>query len=298
MIERLRRGEGPRLRAIRLRALADAPDAFGSTIAESELRSPEDWEAQIEALPTFVWREGDADLGMVRGAPHDRDPAGGYLISMWVAPEARGRGIGAALVGEAIGWARGRGLRRLVLDVGAHNVPARRVYERSGFVATGATGALPPPRDHLPEVEMAIDLAGHDPAPRHALDLTVLPETLAVCRLPAGDAWPAWLDGERFAAVTRTPDETSVVCRAAAVPAGVRAERGWRALRVAGQLDLASTGVLLSLLEPLAAAGVAVFALSTFDTDYTLVKEAALDDAIAALTGAGHRIASAAADEG
>jgi hypothetical protein len=64
-----------------------------------------------------------------------------------------------------------------------------------------------------------------------------------------------WLDGEAFAAVTRTPDETSVVCRAEVVPAGVRAEPGWRALRVAGPLDFALTGVLLSLLAPLGGRG-------------------------------------------
>lgn len=123
-----------------------------------------------------------------------------------------------------------------------------------------------------------------------AFDLTLLPDALAVCRLPAGTPAPAWLDGEGFASVTRTADETSVVCRAAIVPAGVRAEVGWRALRVAGPLDFALTGVLLALLAPLAAAGVSVFALSTFDTDYVLVREAALDGALAALRAAGHRV--------
>jgi hypothetical protein len=71
----------------------------------------------------------------------------------------------------------------------------------------------------------------------------------------------------------------------------VRSEPGWRALQVAGPLDFALTGVLSSLLAPLAAAGVAVFALSTFDTDYVLVKEATLADAVAALERAGHRVA-------
>lgn len=134
--------------------------------------------------------------------------------------------------------------------------------------------------------------------PGIGLDLTVLPDTLAVCRLPAGAGAPAWLDGETFASVTRTPEETSIVCRAAAVPQGVRAEGGWRALRVAGPLDFALTGILASLLVPLAAAGVAAFALSTFDTDYLLVREVALDDAIAALTAAGHRVDLAGRDAG
>jgi acetyl esterase/lipase/GNAT superfamily N-acetyltransferase len=205
MIERLRPREGPRLRAVRLRALADAPDAFGSTLAETERRSAEDWEAQIEALPTFVWREGGADLGMVRGAPHDRDPDAGYLISMWVAPEARGRGIGAALVREVLAWARGRGLHRLLLDVGAHNVPARRLYERLGFVATGASGALPPPREHVREIEMAIELARADRAP----DPTLGPagplhpdlRTARLAAIPFHWRWalPLWRLGSRLA---------------------------------------------------------------------------------------------------
>lgn len=162
MIERLGAGDGRRLRAIRLRALLDAPNAFDATLADAERRSPEEWEDQVERLPTFVWREGDTDLGMVRGAPHDRDPEVGYLISMWVAQGARGRGVGAALVREVVAWARERGLRRLVLDVADGNAPARRLYERCGFVATGATGSPPPPRAHVVELRMMLDLARGD----------------------------------------------------------------------------------------------------------------------------------------
>jgi ribosomal protein S18 acetylase RimI-like enzyme len=165
--ERLRPGDGTRLRALRLRALADAPDAFGNTLAEAERRSPEAWEDLIEPLPTFVWREAEADLGMVRVAPHDGDTAAAYLISLWVAPEVRGRGVGEALVREVVAWAQGRGLQRLALDVGVHNAAARRLYERHGFVATGVTGTLPPPRDHVLELEMALELALGGGDPRH-----------------------------------------------------------------------------------------------------------------------------------
>jgi hypothetical protein len=125
---------------------------------------------------------------------------------------------------------------------------------------------------------------------RHRLDLVLLRGPYAVCRLPVDAASPAWAVGE-CTSVTRTAEELSVVCREEAVPEGVRCERGWRCLRVAGTMDFALVGVLASLLVPLADAGVSVFALSTFDTDYLLVKEEDLAKAAEALAAAGHSIA-------
>ncbi len=122
---------------------------------------------------------------------------------------------------------------------------------------------------------------------RPCLTLALLPGTFAVCRLPPDADIPGWATGE-FVSVTRTGDELSVVCRQEAVPAGVRCESGWRCLRVAGILDFALVGILASLLVPLAEAGVSVFAASTFDTDYLLVREKDLGRAVAALHGAGH----------
>src|SRR4051812_150388 len=101
--------------------------------------------------------------------------------------------------------------------------------------------------------------------------LLVLPGTYAVCRLPADAAAPNWGAGD-FVSVTRTAGETSVVCREDAVPEGVPREGGRRLLRVAGALDVALVGVLASLLVPLADAGVSVFCVSTFDTDYLLIE--------------------------
>lgn len=112
MIERLRPGEGPRLRAIRLRALADVADAFATRLEAARAWDPQRWEAQVEQLPTFVWCEDDADLALVLGAPHRGDSEAGHLIAMWVAPEARGRGIGGARVGGIVAWASEGGLRR------------------------------------------------------------------------------------------------------------------------------------------------------------------------------------------
>jgi hypothetical protein len=93
-----------------------------------------------------------------------------------------------------------------------------------------------------------------------------------------------------FFSITRTGEELSVVCREALVPEGIRAERGWRALRVAGVLDLSQVGVLASLASPLAGAGISLFALSTFDTDYLLVQEQDLGRAVEVLVAVGHAV--------
>lgn len=119
--------------------------------------------------------------------------------------------------------------------------------------------------------------------------LEVLAGELAICRLdPAGEP-PAWAGGELVATVRRGA-ELSVVCDGASVPNGVAASRGWRALRVAGTLDLALTGVLAAILEPLADAGIPIFAVSSYDTDYVLVPGDRLDDALAALAKAGFEL--------
>jgi hypothetical protein len=90
--------------------------------------------------------------------------------------------------------------------------------------------------------------------------------------------------------ITRTGDELSVVCLQALVPAEVRHEGDWRCLRVAGTMAFDQVGVLAALAGPLTDAGISVFALSTFDTDYLLVKQSNFERALSALRGAGHRI--------
>jgi len=116
------------------------------------------------------------------------------------------------------------------------------------------------------------------------LTLSVLPQSLAICRLPPGDVLPGWIDwAAPFLSVTRTAEEISVVCRAESVPAGIRCEPDWRALKVEGPLDLSMTGVLAGLAAPLADAGIALFAVSSFDTDYLLVRGPRLAEACAVL---------------
>ena len=121
------------------------------------------------------------------------------------------------------------------------------------------------------------------------LELHLLDSPLAVCRLAPQAPVPTWaFSPGPFCSVTRTPEELSVVCAESLVPVGVRCERGWVALKVGGPLDFGLTGILDSLTDPLARAGVSIFAVSTFDTDYLMVRQAQLDEALAALRSAGH----------
>ena len=121
-----------------------------------------------------------------------------------------------------------------------------------------------------------------------SLHLHVLPQTFAVCRLPADADVPPWAVAARFFSITRTEDEMSVVCPAVSVPEGVESEGGWQVLKVQGPLDFSLTGVLASLAAPLAEAGIPIFALSTFETDYLLVKKDQLERAMKVLAKAGH----------
>ena len=106
----------------------------------------------------------------------------------------------------------------------------------------------------------------------------------AVARLPADAPLPAWATTGAFVSITRTPDELSIVCDDAAVPAEVRAERDFAALRVAGTIDFSVVGLLAALTRVLADAEVSVLALSTFDTDYLLVRASELERARTALS--------------
>ena len=121
-----------------------------------------------------------------------------------------------------------------------------------------------------------------------AIDL--LAGHFAICRLDAEAPAPEWATRGAVASITRTPDELSIVCADAHVPPGVRASRQWRALRLRGPLDVHLVGVLLSVATPLAAAGVSIMTLATFDTDYVFVRDAQLAPALAALRAAGHEI--------
>ena len=122
------------------------------------------------------------------------------------------------------------------------------------------------------------------------LTLSVLEDSYAICKLSPGERTPGWAERGQFWSVTRTRDELSIVCAAADIPEAVGSDKGWRCLKVHGPLDFSLTGVLASLARPLAEAGVSVFVISTYETDYLLVKEERLVRALAVLAESGHEV--------
>ena len=148
-IQRLTVEEGARLRTVRLCALSDAPSAFGTTFEESARWPPELWSKQLAGSVAFVAVVGDSDVGLVRGVPDGSAKDTARLSSLWVAPEARGKGVGASMIDAVVAWARSNGFGELQLGVNDDNVAAIALYARKGFEPSGEVGTLPPPREHL-----------------------------------------------------------------------------------------------------------------------------------------------------
>ncbi|MGH8026346.1 MAG: ACT domain-containing protein [Pseudoxanthomonas sp.] len=120
-----------------------------------------------------------------------------------------------------------------------------------------------------------------------SLALKPIPGFFAVCRLPAGSSLPDWFRPGPFATVSWTGDELSILCDESQVPEEAQCERGWRCLMLQGPFAFDQTGILLQVLQPLAEAKIGIFALSTFDTDYVLVKSEFFERAKQALTESG-----------
>jgi uncharacterized protein len=119
------------------------------------------------------------------------------------------------------------------------------------------------------------------------LKLIILPERLAVCRMETSAPIPEWAVGECFLSISRTRDELSVICEEHFVPVGVQASRGWRGFKIVGPLDLDLVGSLVSVAVPLAQSNIGILPIGTFETDYVLVRDRQLGDAVKALRFAG-----------
>ena len=122
------------------------------------------------------------------------------------------------------------------------------------------------------------------------LRLRILEGRFAVTRLEPGASVPDWALSGPFFTVSRTLDELSVLCEESLVPPGLRSESGWAGLKLEGPFEFTLTGILAAVLEPLKLAKIGIFAVSTFDTDYVLVKSEHLESAVRALEEAGHTV--------
>jgi RimJ/RimL family protein N-acetyltransferase len=149
----------------------------------------------------------------------------------------------------------------------------------------GATGGRERPE---PGAEQCVEAEAHPRTP--LLRLLGVTGQFAVCKLPPDSPVPPWATAGDLSSVTRTADELSVVCRQEVVPDGVVCERDWRCLRVAGSMPFTLVGVLAALTAPVARAGIGVFVVSTFDTDFLLVKDGNYPQAVAALRADGHAV--------
>jgi uncharacterized protein len=123
-----------------------------------------------------------------------------------------------------------------------------------------------------------------------AITLDLLHGSYAVSQLAVDDPVPSWADGDGFVNIARTDEELSVVCRDDRVPEAVTTERGWRCMMFRGPFAFDQTGILVSVAAPLAAANIGIFAISTYNTDYLMVKGENLDATIGALRAAGHTV--------
>jgi len=142
-VRRVREDDWRVMRDIRLDALREAPSAFGSTYAGEMLFTESDWRRRASGHGFFAYLPdlGPRPMGLAGGFGEGEGTA--EMVSMWVRPEARGRGVGMAMVEAVVSWARARGMTRLGLWVTESNKPARRLYERCGFTLTGERQPLP-----------------------------------------------------------------------------------------------------------------------------------------------------------
>jgi ribosomal protein S18 acetylase RimI-like enzyme len=149
-----------RVRAIRLAALRDAPDAFWADLEDEVPLSPQEWREQLSdpEFAVFLAVVAGEDVGLAGIGRSHAHPEDASLSMLWIAPQARGTGLADRLVEAALNSARERGYPRVRLWVNDVNNSAAQLYERHGFTPTGVTGTFRPPRSHIREHELALEL--------------------------------------------------------------------------------------------------------------------------------------------
>lgn len=157
VLRRLATVDWAAFREIRLEALRDAPEAFGSTAADAQNLEEQEWRRRLEQRAVFMAEVAGQRVGLAAGIAGDQ-PGEAELVSMWVAPAWRGRGVGDRLVQAVLAWAAGDGFTSVRLWVATGNTRAERLYSRLGFKATGRSQPMGGETSALLEFEMRREL--------------------------------------------------------------------------------------------------------------------------------------------
>lgn len=163
LVRRVRPGDGPLLRDVRLRALQTDPDAFGSSYEVAVALSDDEWEEAVGVSAVgsdeiiLVAETRDRFVGMAGAFTLPETPRTRNLYGMWVAPDARRSGLGAQLVETVVDWSKAAGADDVSLWVVESNLDARHLYEKAGFAPTGTTQPLPS-NPELTEIELRLRL--------------------------------------------------------------------------------------------------------------------------------------------
>ena len=239
------------------------------------------WQASLTAHDTLVAVIGEELVGFA-----DMDEQG-YLDRLYVSADHLGEGIGRALVQTLEAHARQAGVTCFHTEASLTALP---FFQRLGYRILSPQ-YKPLRGEYFLNYRMEKRSNEEEEKADPALNLQIVPEPLAICKLPAGSS-PVWPD-QGLCFLSRTGAALSLVCRADLAPAHALAvSKGWRAMYLVGQFDFSLTGILAGIAGVLSYAGIAVFALSTYDTDYILLKEERLEQACHALRKAGYQILS------
>jgi hypothetical protein len=115
------------------------------------------------------------------------------------------------------------------------------------------------------------------------LTMKLFKDKYGVCRLTRNESIPKWAQDSDFFSITKTSEELSIVCHEDSIPSEIKCERDWRILKIEGPLDFSLIGILASISTILAQKGISIFAISTYDTDYILIKNKDIDNAVESL---------------